>query len=102
MNDTERPVFEDALATWGTQAQLIMVLEECAELSKEVAKTIRTKKVTEGLADEIADVEIMLAQLRLIAREMGDATLDQRVAERRSFKIDRLRTRLADWKRDHA
>jgi NTP pyrophosphatase (non-canonical NTP hydrolase) len=102
MNEHDHAILKDAVTTWGTQAQLVMTLEECAELSKEVAKTIRTKKVTEGLADEIADVELMLAQLRLIAAELGDTKLDQRVVERRAFKIERLRTRLADWKRDHA
>jgi len=101
MNEHDQATLKEAVTTWGTNAQLVMTLEECAELSKEIAKTIRTKQVTEGLADEIADVEIMLAQLRTIAAELGDATLHERIAERRSFKIDRLRIRLAEWKRNH-
>ena len=101
MNEQDQATLKDAVTTWGVNAQLVMVLEECAELSKEITKTIRTKKVTQGLAEEIADVEIMLAQLSIIAAELDDTTLDSRVTERRSFKLDRLRARLADWKRDH-
>jgi NTP pyrophosphatase (non-canonical NTP hydrolase) len=100
MNDNDTTTLKDAVTTWGTHAQLVMTLEECAELSKEVAKTIRTKNITEGLADEIADVGIMLDQLRHIAVAMGDESLADRVAKRRAFKIERLRQHLADWKRD--
>ena len=101
MNELDQATLRDAVTTWGTNAQLVMVLEEAAELSKEVAKTLRTGKVTANLADEIADVEIMLAQLSCIAEQLGDATLASRVAEQKEFKLSRVRSRLADWKRDH-
>lgn len=99
---TEHALLTDAVHTWGTHAQLVMALEEMAELSKEVAKTIRTGTPTENLADEIADVEIMLAQLRIIATELGHAEFARAVAERKAFKLGRIRQRLRDWKATHS
>ncbi len=101
MNANDKATLEEAVKTWGTNAQLVMVLEEVAELSKEVAKTIRKKTLSENLADEIADTEIMLAQLRVVAAELGDPNLSNKVDERKAFKMERLRTRLADYKRSH-
>jgi hypothetical protein len=103
MNDekSRQAILERAVKTWGVQIQLVIALEEFAELSKEVAKTLRKKKLSENLADEIADAEIMLTQLRIVAHEMGDGALETLVEERKAFKIERLRTRLDDWERDH-
>lgn len=59
----ERKTYEKALATWGAEAQTLMVFEEMAELQKELCKHARGKQNTAAIAEEIADVQIMLEQM---------------------------------------
>jgi NTP pyrophosphatase (non-canonical NTP hydrolase) len=51
---------------FGETNQLIIAMEECSELIKEVSKYIRTKDNKENLTEELADVCIMIEQIRLI------------------------------------
>ena len=63
----QRELYKLALEKWGTNFQLIMVIEEMAELTKCLAKTLRNQGSNYNeIAEEIADVEIMLAQLRVV------------------------------------
>ena len=57
--------YERALAAWGKNAQMLQVIEEMSELSKEILKNVNRKKdnIAE-LIEETADVEIMLEQLK--------------------------------------
>lgn len=57
---------KNAVDVFGEQPQLIMAMEEMAELIQAISKYIRGKSNEENIAEEIADVEIMLAQLRYI------------------------------------
>ena len=65
-------IYKDALDKWGRVAQICMVMEECAELIQACNKFLRVKTSAEDdrakrqLADEIADVEIMIEQLKVI------------------------------------
>lgn len=81
-------VLSEAVRTWGVEAQLRMLQEECAELIAAVNRFDRGRVGTSDLAEEIADVEIMCAQARLI---IGDR--DVEVARQR--KLRRLARRLA-------
>ena len=67
MKHTKQEILEKAIQTWGKQAQVLMVLEEMAELQKEILKNInREKNNISELVDEVTDVEIMLTQLKMI------------------------------------
>lgn len=57
-----------AVATFGEQPQTIVAIEELSELQKEICKYLRGDKKysLEHISEEMADVEIMLAQLRVI------------------------------------
>ncbi len=81
-----------AVTTWGQDAQAKMLLEEMAELQKEICKAWRGKQNTAEIAEEVADVEIMLEQIKLIFR-IGDA-----VDAYRTAKLERLQLRLQDSK----
>lgn len=83
-----------AVAMWGQDAQAKMLLEEMAELQKEICKAWRGKDNTVEIAEEVADVEVMLAQIKMI---FG---IDASVGVYRDAKIERLRQRLiiAGWK----
>lgn len=81
-------VYNDALATFGTETQLTVALEEMSELQKEICKALRGFTHPAELAEELADVTIMLEQLRLIF-SIGPA-VDQMVGR----KLARLRQRI--------
>ena len=56
----------DALNTWGAEAQTLMVFEEMSELQKELCKHARGRDNQEEIAEEIADVRIMLIQMCIL------------------------------------
>lgn len=62
-------VFKDAIEVFGEDAQILMVFEEMSELQKELCKWLRSGKsptLLHLIAEEIADVEIMLDQMKLV------------------------------------
>ena len=65
-------VYEKALNKWGKDLQLIMGIEEMAELTKALIKDIRGKPNYDNILEEIADVEIMLTQLKCIYGDITD------------------------------
>lgn len=63
INSKDRLIYRLALDTYGAEAQTIMVFEEMAELQKELCKHARGTDNLEAIAEEIADVQIMLEQM---------------------------------------
>ncbi len=57
-------LYDAALLKYGLQAQEDVLLEEMSELSKVILKGRRSRIIREDLVDEIADVEIMLEQIK--------------------------------------
>ena len=53
-------IYREALNKWGAEAQTLMVFEEMAELQKELCKHTRGRDNREAIAEEIADVQIIL------------------------------------------
>ena len=66
MREWMTAVCQRAVDAWGKQSQLVICMEETAELTKELSKNLRGQDNDLGIAEEIADVEIMLEQLKLI------------------------------------
>lgn len=79
-------IYEEALSTWGTKPQLAMVAEEASELATAALHVLRDRDAVNELAEEAADVEIMLAQLRVL---IGD-----QIDEQKRKKLVRLRKTL--------
>lgn len=79
----------DALAAWGSTAQLRMVQEECGELIAEINRFERGRASIDALCEEAADVLITLSCLRAFAPDEFDAALKRKLA--------RARCRLDDW-----
>lgn len=52
------------IETFGDSAQKVVAIEEMSELIKEICKDMRGKTNRDGMIEEIADVQIMLWQLR--------------------------------------
>ena len=61
-----RSVLHEALATWGGEKQTLKVYEEMAELQKELVKNSWGEDNRLAIAEEIADVRIMLDQMCIL------------------------------------
>jgi len=61
-------IFHRALAKWGAPLQFMMAIEECSELIKALVKYTRSPgpETIHAICEEVADVEIMCAQLRVV------------------------------------
>lgn len=88
MDSKTKLIFEQAIRTYGKESQRKMVLEEVAELQKEICKLWRGRDNVQAIAEEVADVEIMLDQLKLIL------DIEEDVQRFREKKITRLKERL--------
>ena len=88
--EERRPVYESAIACYGMDSQVWMAVEEMSELTKELAKLRRGRTTLNDLADEIADVTILMEQLRIM---FG---INELVNHRMEFKIRRLEQRIAE------
>lgn len=86
----EKKTFKDALHVFGSQNQITVALEEMSELQKEFCKYLRNDSSfsTVNIAEEMADVEIMLEQMKMLFR------CDDAVEEQRQYKVQRLRERI--------
>lgn len=73
-----------AIAIFGREMQQIVAMEELGELIQEISKHLRGQGDTEHLAEEIADVKIMLDQLVIIHN------LFRKVDEYQEIKVTRL------------
>lgn len=91
MTNAELPVLFRAIDTFGELSQQMMVIEEMSELAKEISKRFRGENNTDHIAEEIADVEIMLDQLKLIT---GTA---HRVEWYRTQKLKRLDKKIDEY-----
>jgi hypothetical protein len=85
----ERELLRQALTFWGPERQLCKALEELGELIVELARMADGQEDPERVAGEVADVQIMLAQLELMLNP-------ERVAGWRQSKLHRLRVRLSE------
>ena len=59
-------LYASAIQTFGAQNQQIVAIEELSELQKEITKLLRGQGGLINLAKEIADVEIVIEQLKVI------------------------------------
>lgn len=64
--DRREEIYRAALNKFGAEAQTRMVYEEMAELQKELCKHARGSDNLDAIAEEIADVQIMLEQMVLL------------------------------------
>ena len=87
MINEEYFIFENAIERYGAEAQEGIAQEECAELIQAISKKHRGKP--HNIAEEIADVEIMLEQLKIING------CENEVKEIREQKISRLQKNLS-------
>jgi NTP pyrophosphatase (non-canonical NTP hydrolase) len=84
-HEKEVIICKKAIDTFGAAIQQVVAMEECGELIQAISKSIRCKE--HNVEEEIADVEIMCSQLRLIFNS-------KKVDEIKQFKLTRLKERV--------
>ena len=77
-------LLRETIRLWGPMNQLRQAQEEAGELIAAINQYSRGRIGPSVLAEEVADMEIMIEQARVI---VGDAAVD----EHRRFKLERLR-----------
>lgn len=93
--EERRALLDRAITTYGAPAQMDMAVEEMAELTKALCKIKRAQagcEVTAAIGnviEEMADVQIMLDQLRIIFHRSTEE-----VEEVEEAKLERLKNRL--------
>lgn len=66
MTDKYYHVLLEAVKRYGEESQLMMAVEEMSELTKEISKHYRGERNSDALAEEMADVYIMLGQMLIM------------------------------------
>lgn len=88
-----RGIMEEKLKTiadhYGLENQLRQLAEECSELAVEANHSARKGSITVRLIEEIADVEIMIDQIRYLA-----GIQERDILETRFYKIERQMKRI--------
>lgn len=81
-------ILNEAISYYGERNQIIVAIEELSELQKELCKYLRGDGNTAHIAEEMADVNIMLEQLRIIFDNDDD------IEEIKRYKLERLDKRI--------
>ena len=81
-----------ALEAFGKSSQMQVAIEEMSELTKELCKHRRGRDNVEAIAEELADMEIMLQQMVMLFDCAGQ------VETFRRYKLERLAERIKEAK----
>lgn len=87
---TPKEILTAALNRWGPELQTAVAIEEMAELTKELCKHARGAHNTDAIAEEMADVYVMLSQMEILHG------VEERVIWWYNAKLARLETRLSE------
>ena len=80
-------LFAQALSKFGASSQVDMCIEECAELITALQHYKRHRVTRANVAEELADVSIMLAQMKIVFGQ-------ELVAMAEDLKLNRLERRV--------
>jgi NTP pyrophosphatase (non-canonical NTP hydrolase) len=105
----EKPsIYERAITAWGENLQLDMVVEECSELIRAIMKYKRKLatgglylEARESMAEEVADVSIMIEQLKFMRLNDIAHPFKDDIKRWMEYKLDRLEYRLTINEREN-
>lgn len=97
MNEEE--LYHKAYSKWGQNAQMWMIVEEQGELLHDLSCYLRGRIGLEKILHEVADVEIMLGQLKYMlfvnhSNELNRESFDALFDRLKNEKLKRLKERL--------
>ena len=81
-------LLKKAVDKWGEGPQILMAIEETSELTTELCHYLRDRGNLDKISEEMADVELMLDQLKYIFNNVGE------IEQWKIKKYHRLRKRL--------
>ena len=87
MQILNRETIDLAISAFGNQVQYSKVIEECAELIDAISKWRDGRVGPEKVADEAADVFVMIEQVRVM---IGESLFDSALRN----KVERLKRRI--------
>ena len=87
-DEKEEGVLETALRTFGGMKQIMKTVEELSELQKELCKYYSGEENKDHIAEEIADVRIMLDQMAILFE------VERKEMDWREKKLERLAERV--------
>ena len=76
-----KDLLQKVIDKYGTTLQSTVAMEELAELIKEISKVIRGNKNADGMIEEIADVLIMIEQLKLMYN-ISDEEIESEISDK--------------------
>ncbi|EGR0364826.1 hypothetical protein V5H08_15685 [Vibrio cholerae] len=83
----EKSIYQRALEKWGEASQIMMASGECGEFIAESTKHfVQNKSSIQAVASEVADVMIMMEQMRLLC---GEELVD-RIKEQKLARLDAI------------
>ena len=82
-------IHKSAIEEYGMDNQVIVTIEELSELQKELTKILRDEGSISRLIEEIADVEIMLSQVKEMFA-LKDEDLEKMKVKKTARLLDRL------------
>ena len=88
MNEFE--IYEQAVKHYGKLNQTIKAMEECGELIQALARWAAGEPMIGNVCEEIADVEIMLEQIKIILGDKYEEYLVLKKAEKLGKLAERL------------
>ena len=74
---------------YGKRTQLHQLMEECCELALEASHSVREKGLRVNLISEIADVDIMIDQIRYLF-DIADEDIEEVKREKIERQLDRI------------
>ncbi len=89
MNQVRKEKLQAIIAQYGTRLQIVQAIEELSELQKVLCKHLKSTNPTDitDITEEMADVQVMLDQLRIIFNN------EDQVESNIDFKIKRTHQR---------
>ena len=87
----QKVILQGAINIYGIHKQSIVAIEEMSELTKEITKSLREEMRSEHMVEEIADVLIMVEQVKMMY-EVSDDEIQRNI----DYKINRLNDRLIE------
>ena len=93
----ERQLYDKAIEKWGAEAQIGMMIEECAELTLAISHLGRKRGSVIDIIEEMVDVEIMLKQMEIVFKKLNpelQKNFDEVYRVIRDEKLARLRDML--------
>ncbi len=80
-------IYKLSIEKWGRELQILMGIEEMAELTQALIKNLRGRENRDNIIEEMADVEIMMGQLKRLFVVGVDLT---QVKARKMLRLEKM------------